>query len=108
MTAMQQIEKLCIEARAHGMTYGEYIDKYKPNMPKPRPTNKREIKYYHGIGHEKYRERKTTELTCVICGGKFLAKIKTAKYCEECRKELQRERNRECKRKQKKEKESKV
>lgn len=91
MTSMQQIEKLCIEARAHGMTYGEYIDKFKPNMPKPRPTNKREIKYYHGIEHKKYQERKTTELTCVICGGKFLSKRKDAQYCEGCKEERKRE-----------------
>ncbi|MBQ7054680.1 MAG: hypothetical protein IJN97_05620, partial [Oscillospiraceae bacterium] len=58
MTAMQQIEKLCAEARAHGMTYGEYIEKFNPQLGEPEPTSKKEQRIAETRKAVEERERK--------------------------------------------------
>ena len=57
MTAMQQIEQLCAEARAHGMTYGEYIKKFNPQLGEPEPTSKLEARVAKERKAAKDRER---------------------------------------------------
>ncbi len=142
MTAMQQIEKLCAEARAHGMTYGEYIEKFNPQLGEPEPTSKKEQriaetrkaveererkriseqlrrrkKSYEfrvdtssvaiqrhlplkgkALGGEvmmqpqatvapaTFREFRTVEVVCTVCGERFSAKRRDAKYCPMCTK----------------------
>lgn len=84
MTAIQQIEQLCIEARAHGMTYGKYVEKMKPNMPPPdSPTKK------------KRRIAKERERVCCECGKTFVARSDKAQRCKECKRERMLVSNRE-------------
>lgn len=98
MTAMQQIEQLAIEARAHGMTYGEYVEKMKPKLPKPDERSK--DGWSNRIAKSKeYKRRKEIKVVCEICGKKFTARNTLAKYCPDCKEDLNRERNRERKRK---------
>ena len=91
MTAMQQIEQLAIEARAHGMTYGEYVEKMKPKLPKPEGTPKRRVS--NRVAECKRRDE--IEVVCHECGKKFKARSKTKKWCSDCRRERQRESQRE-------------
>ena len=76
MTAMQQIERISVKAREHGMTYGEYVEKYGNTLSKP--NNRQD-------GMNAIR-------TCVRCGKDFepkqtkdgsLSKIKTCPQCIE-------------------------
>ena len=98
MTSMQQIEALTIEARAHGMTYGQYIQKFNPQMPKPEPTKYKEFEYYEGAVRKKYTMRKTHTLKCEECGAEFIGKRKDARFCGECQRERARRRVVEAKR----------
>lgn len=100
MTAMEQIEAICVKARAEGLTYGQYIKKYPDCMPKPDLTPRKEIEYYDGIEREKYKDRKGTTIVCK-CGAKFVAKRKDAKYCPKCKREEARK-GAEARRKRKK------
>jgi Zn finger protein HypA/HybF involved in hydrogenase expression len=82
---MEQIEQICIEARAHGMTYGEYIEKCQPNLPKPTPTKYKEYDWWEGTNRKPPRIRKEREIVCETCGKPFISKSPTARNCEECR-----------------------
>lgn len=126
MTAMQQIEALCIEARKHSMTYGEYIEKFKPQLEEPEPMGKKEQKIEKERKYQETLERKRTsaafyrskkkmqgssgeapkirrgarqfkriELSCVMCGERFTAHRRDARYCESCKQERARIRTRE-------------
>lgn len=97
MTAMQQIEQLAIEARAHGMTYGEYVEKMKPKMPKPDELKK--DGWTNRIAQSKeYKRREGLEVVCCVCGKKIITRSKMTKYCADCKEDLNRTRNRERKR----------
>ena len=95
MTAMQQIEQLAIEARAHGMTYGEYVEKMKPKLPKPEGTPKRK----EPKTSAEYKRRDEIEVVCRECGKKFTARSIRAKWCKDCKAERHREQSRERERK---------
>lgn len=71
---MDQLDKDAAAATNMGMSYGQYIAKYKPPLPLvQRPARKSKDL---ARGQEKRRE-------CVICGGKIPGKNR--KYCSpEC------------------------
>lgn len=120
MTAMQQIEQLCAEARAHGMTYGEYIEKFNPQLGEPERISKKEKRVAETRKAVEERERKrireqlrrkrsssvpqndtelrarcrefrSVEVVCSICGERFSAKRRDAKYCPGCTKKRRNE-----------------
>lgn len=85
MTAMQQIEQLCIEARAHGMTYGEYVEKFGELHPKPETSQYKELGYFVGVKKKCRKARVRYKLICEICGVEWEAGRKDAQYCPKCR-----------------------
>lgn len=102
MTAMEQIEQLAVEARAHGMTYGEYIKRFNPQMPKPEKIPRRA--WTNRIAQSKeYIRRAEIEVVCEVCGAKFTARSKNAKYCKDCKIERKRDNLREFRRREREE-----
>ena len=83
MTSMEQIEYMATEARKKGMKYGEYVEKYGHNIPKPK-ENKREVSLW-ADREGKPRQGVVHDLICQDCGAEFQSKKKTAKFCEDCR-----------------------
>ncbi len=72
MTAMQQIEALCVEARRHGMTYGQYINKFAQS------------KQPEKIQDEFIPEEKEKKI-CKRCGEEFTPENNRVKYCALCK-----------------------
>ena len=68
MTSNEQIEQLCIEARAHGLTYGEYVEKFKPKLSKP----------------ESKIKKNPNLRKCEMCGLLFTVTSGSPKYCAAC------------------------
>ena len=91
---MEQTESLAVEARKHGMKYGEFVEKYGDWIPSPKKTQAKAKK--RDIAEHKQRgsnERKET--VCQECGKTYLAGSSTAMYCPECRSVVQKRRAKE-------------
>ena len=84
MTSMEQTEALAVEARKHGMKYGEFVEKYGDWIPSPKKiqvkAKKRDI-----AEHKKRDSNKRRETVCQECGKTYLAGTSRAMYCPECK-----------------------
>lgn len=94
MTSMEQTEALAVEARKHGMKYGEFVEKYGEWIPSPKKiqvkAKKRDI-----AEHKKRESNERKEMICQECGKTYLAGSSTAMYCPGCRSIVQKRRAKE-------------
>lgn len=75
---MEQLTEDAVAARKEGLTYGQYIAKYRPPLPMPERFPKKKTKA-ETAGEPAQEQGQAVH--CAICGAEILNAKKGRKYC---------------------------
>lgn len=77
---MEQLTEDAVAARKEGLTYGQYIAKYRPPLPMPERFPKKKAKE-----KQEQQPEKPQAVFCAICGAEIPNATRNRKYCgSEC------------------------